>query len=463
MRGAPLTLSVFDAAREAPGELALFAGGEALTYADVATRVERRLRELHAAGALDAGGQRPVAVVARPTLATFVTVLALFAAGTPILVVHPRAARAEVTALTTRAGAVPEPFGGPFGAMPPLAAFEPERIAALVPTSGSTGEPRVVRLSHRAFLAAAAASAENLGVERDRWLVALPLAHVGGLGAVARSLVNRRAVVLFEPERSLLGELPAFVACAEQHGATLISLVPTVLDRLLAEPVAWRPPTSLRAVLLGGAAIPRALVARARAAGVPVLPTYGMTESCAQIATGRYASRLAPVAAGHDLFPSGPPLAGSDVRLRDGLLDVRSESLFSGYLGEPASDPRGGWFCTNDRALLEEDGELTVLGRASDLIITGGENVDPLEVEAALESLPGVRRAFVFGTADATFGQLVSARLVTDVDVPSARELSALLAGRLASYKLPRIVERVDELPLTPSGKLDRRAANTRR
>jgi O-succinylbenzoic acid--CoA ligase len=346
--------------------------------------------------------------------------------------------------------------------VPPLARFDAERIAALVPTSGSTGTPRIVRLSHRAFLAAAAASAENLGIQRDRWLLALPLAHVGGLGAVARSLVNRRAVILFEPQRSLLAELPAFVACGEAHGATLVSLVPTILDRLLAPPVAWRPPASLRAVLLGGAAIPRALVRRARAAAIPVLPTYGMTESCAQIATGRYTSRLEPVSAGHDLFPSGPPLPGSEVRIAGGVLEVRSASLFSGYLGEPATDPRRGWFRTNDRAIQSGEDELIVLGRASDLIITGGENVDPLEVEAALESLPGIERAFVFGTPDPTFGEVVTARLVTHSAPPSVRDLAALLGERLASYKLPRLVEPVAELPLTPAGKLDRRAARSR-
>lgn len=457
-----MTLSIFDAARDEPDELAIVAGNEALTFSEVATRVERRLGELHAAGALDPDGQRPVAVVARPTLATFVTVLALFAAGTPVLVMHPRATTAEIAALTARAGAVSEPNGGSGGPVPLLAPFDAERIAALVPTSGSTGTPRIVRLSHRAFLAAAAASAENLGIERDRWLLALPLAHVGGLGAVARSLVNRRAVILFEPERSLLAELPAFVACGEAHGATLVSLVPTILDRLLAPPVAWRPPASLRAVLLGGAAIPRALVRRARAAAIPVLPTYGMTESCAQIATGRYASRLEPVSAGHDLFPSGPPLPGSEVRIAGGVLEVRSASLFSGYLGEPATDPLRGWFRTNDRAIQGQEEELIVLGRASDLIITGGENVDPLEVEAALESLPGIERAFVFGTPDPTFGEVVTARLVTNSAPPSARDLAAPLGERLASYKLPRLVEPVAELPLTPAGKLDRRAARSR-
>jgi O-succinylbenzoic acid--CoA ligase len=458
---APATLSVFDAARDAPDELALIAGNEALTFAEVAARVERRLGELQAAAALDPEGLRPIAVLARPTLATCVTILALFAAGTPVLVVHPRAPRSELDALTKRAGAVLEPLAETGGAAPALHPFDPERIAAFVPTSGSTGEPRVARLSHRAFVAAAAASADNLGVERDRWLIALPLAHVGGLGALARSLANRRAVVLFEPERSLLAELDRFVACAEAQRVTIISLVPTLLERLLAPAVAWRPPASLRAVLLGGAASSRALVARARAAGIPVLPTYGMTETCAQIATARYASRLAPVAPGHDLFPCGPALAGTEVRLEEGVVEVRGATLFSGYLAAPGTDPRGGWYRTHDRGFIDERGEITVTGRVSDVIITGGENVDPLEVEAALESLPGIRRAFVFGSPDTSFGEIVTALIVSDDTTHRASELGARLAGRLASYKLPRIVEHVDELPLTPAGKVDRKAAKS--
>lgn len=456
-----MTLSVFDAARDAPERTALVGDDVKLTFAELAARVERRLDELHAAGALDPAGRRPVLVVAHATLPTIETLLALLAAGTPALLGHPRATPVELEALARRAGAVAEPERG--GATTPtvLGAFDPERIAVLMPTSGTTGEPRIVMLSHRALVAAARASAENLGVAQDdRWLLSLPLAHVGGLGVLVRSLWNRRAVVLFSVEKSLLRELDRFVAACERLEVTLVSLVPTILERLLAPPVAWRPAPSLRAVLVGGAAIPRQLIARARAAGIPALPTYGMTETCAQIATGRYAARLEPPPPGHELYPSGVPLVGTEVRLVDGLLQVRSPMLSSGYLGEPASALPERFFATNDRAFFDEHGELTVTGRASDVIITGGENVDPLEVEAALASLPGVRLAYVFGVPDVTFGERIAALVV--LDGPGPHELGALteaLRNRLASFKLPRLVEGVAELPLTPTGKLDRRAA----
>jgi acyl-CoA synthetase (AMP-forming)/AMP-acid ligase II len=431
-----------------------------LTFAELAARVARRLGELHAAGALDPQGERPVLVVAHATEPTLETLLALFAAGTPALLGHPRATALELEALSRRARAVPEPARGGRAVQPALAAFDPERVAVLMPTSGTTGEPRIVLLSHRALVAAARASAENLGVEDDRWLLSLPLAHVGGLGVLVRSLWNRRAVALFSVQKSLLRELERFVEACERLRVTLVSLVPTILERLLAPPVSWRPPPSLRAVLVGGAAIPRQLIARARSAGIPALPTYGMTETCAQISTGRYAARFEPPPPGHELFPSGVPLAGTEVRLVNGLLEVRSPMLLSGYLGEPASAPGDGFFATNDRAFLDEHGELTITGRASDLIITGGENVDPLEIEAALQSLPGVRLAYVFGVPDPTFGERIAALVV--LDEPALSELEALTAGlrdRIASYKLPRLLEPVAELPLTPSGKLDRRAA----
>jgi len=458
-----VTLSVFAAARDEPARLALIAGGLELTFSALATRVERRLGELHAAGALDPEGRRPVAVLARPRLATVETILALFAAGTPVLVLHARGTPSEHEALRLRAGAVAEPPAGPAGPLPPLVTFDPERIAAIIPTSGSTGAPRLVLLSHRAFVAAASAAAGHFGVEEDdRWLLSLPLAHIGGLCVLARSLVIRRATVLFEPERSLLGELDRFIACAAESRVTIASLVPTILERLVAPPVSWRPSASLRAVFLGGSAIPRSLVARARAAGVPVMPTFGMTEVSAQAVTGPYAARLAAVPAGPELYPSGVPIPGVEARIVDGLVELRGPTLFSGYLGDPASNPRGGWLKTQDRGHLDEAGELVVTGRASDVIITGGENVDPLELEAALGALPGVRSAYVFGIPDETFGELIAALLVVDAGGPqTVAAVSARLAGRLAPYKLPRRVELVAELPLTPAGKLDRQAARS--
>jgi O-succinylbenzoic acid--CoA ligase len=458
-----VTLSVFDAARDEPERVAVIEGTARLTFEALAARVERRLGELHASGALDPSGRRAVALVARPNLETLETLLALLAHGTPALLLHARSTPSERAALVARAGAMTDPPRGATGAPPPLSAFDPERIAAILPTSGTTGEPRLAQLSHRALVAAVAAASENLGVEDDRALLALPLAHVGGLSVLARALGNRRTLVLFEPARSLLAELDRFVACADEHAVTVMSLVPTVLERLLAPPIAWIPPVSLRAVLLGGAGVPRALVARARAAGVPVMPTYGLTEACAQVTTCRYEHRLAPVPPGHELSPSGVPIAGVEVRLTEGLVEVRGPTLFSGYLGDPATNPQGGWLSTRDRAFIDERGELVITGRASDLIITGGENVDPLEVEAALGELPGIRQACVFGIKDLTYGEVVAALLVVEPGAPPTPEaVAARLEGRLSRFKMPRHIELTSELPLTPAGKIDRHAARAR-
>jgi len=463
-----VTLSIFDAAREAPHRVALVAGDVRLSYAELGARVERRVAELRERGLLDPQGERPVAVVARPTVAVVETLLALAAAGTPALLLHARLSEPERDALCRNAGAVVDaPDGaGSTRRTPPSAAptsFDAERIAALVPTSGSSGTPRLVRSSHRAFLAAGRLTAESFGLEsEDRWLLALPLAHIGGLGMLLRCVLHRSALVLFEPRRSVLAELDRLVQAVEEHAVTLVSLVPTLLARLLEPPLAWRPPPSLRMVLLGGAPIPRELVARARGAGIPVVPTYGMTETCASAVLGRYVERLAPPPPGGELLASGTAGLGVELRLVEGLVELRSDTLFSGYLGEPASDPRGGWFRTLDRGVLDARGELTVTGRATDVIITGAENVDPAEVEAALLALPGVRLACVIGVPDATFGELVTALIVASPGAPlSTSDVAAKLAGRLAPHKRPRRIELVSELPLTAAGKLDRPAARS--
>jgi len=236
-----LSLSIFAAAEAAPERLALIVGSERFTFRELARKVEARLATLQAQGALDGDGTRPVAVLATPNLPSIETVLALLTAGTPALLLHPRSTLAERELLVQRASAVAEPPHAPASApfVGPLEPFDPERIAVLVPTSGTTGSPRLARLSHRALLAAARASADHLGVEDDRWLLALPLAHVGGLMIVVRSLVARTAVVAFEPEGSLLANLPRLRSAIEDTAVTLLSLVPAVLERLLAAPEPW--------------------------------------------------------------------------------------------------------------------------------------------------------------------------------------------------------------------------------
>lgn len=462
-----MTLSIFDAAREAPERVALVTHEVTLTFAELSARVERRLGELNEAGVLDPQGERPVAVVARPTLAVVETLFALAAAGTPALLLHARLTDPEREALTRHAGAVAEPPSPPpndssasaRAGSAELAPFDAERIVALLPTSGSTGDPRIVRLSHRAFLAAGRLTADRFGIESDRSLLALPLAHIGGLGMLFRCLMHRTTLVLFEPRRSMLAELDRLVAAVVEHDVTIGALVPTLLARLLEPRLAWKPPPSLRMVLLGGSPIPRELVERARASGIPVVPTYGMTETCASAVLGRYAERLAPPPPGGEILASGTPGLGVEQRLAHGLVELRGDTLFSGYLGGP-EHPRGAWLATNDRAFFDARGDLVVTGRATDVIITGGENVDPAEVEAALTALPGVALACVFGIPDPTFGELVTALVVLNEGAAlSTSALTAALAERLASYKRPRRIELVAKLPLTAAGKIDRRAA----
>jgi O-succinylbenzoic acid--CoA ligase len=453
-----MTLSIFDAARDEPDRVALIAGDIRLSFRELAARTAARQAELFTAGVIAPPGvpAHPAAVLATPTLVTIETLLALFAAGTPALLLHPRSSESERTALKARARCLP----------PPVAAvpLDPEHPAVLLPTSGTSGVPRLVVLSHRALIAAARASAAHLGVEDDRWLLPLPLAHVGGLSIVVRCLVARRTTVLFDPNGPLLDRLPALAAELTRHQITLLSLVPTVLDRLLEPGLGFRSPPSLRALLLGGAACSRRLLERAHAAGLPVLPSYGMTETCAQAATRPYAARFQAPSPVSELVSSGISLPGMQLRIREGLIEVRGPQLFSGYAGEASPFTAHGWFPTRDRGVFTPEGEIVVTGRSDDVIVTGGENVDPLEVEAALVMIDGVRGACVFGAPDEIFGEVVTALLVIDDDVRTPRTLTALkeaLRERLAAFKLPRRLAIVPDLPLLPSGKIDRQRAKT--
>lgn len=456
------SLSVFEAAKAEPDRLALVAGSERLSYAELAVRVEQRLAELSAGGLLDPQGQRPLALVAHPTVATVETLFALFAAGTPALLLHERSTAHERAGLVSRAGAVG--FDGMTGTSTagPMKRerFDPERIAVLIATSGSSGQPKLARLSHRALLAAGRQSAAHIGIEpADRWLACLPLGHVGGLSILTRMLLTKRTSVLFDPEGPLLHALPCLVRAIDEEGITLLSLVPALLERLLAPPISWTPPPQLRAVLLGGAATGSALLHKAADRGVPALPTYGLTETAAQAATRPYRERGLRPALDSPLAPSGVPLPGVEIRIVDGTIEVRGPSLFSGYVGDSDEIEPQTWFRTQDRGYLDDNGELVVSGRTSDVIVTGGENVDPAEVEAVLTSVPGVRGACVVGLPDSVFGEIVAALVVADFDASERLDLAAALRERLAAFKHPRRWQRVPELPLLPSAKLDRAAA----
>lgn len=323
-------------------------------------------------------------------------------------------------------------------------------------TSGSGGRRRSCLLTGDNVAAAIAASRARLGNRsEDRWLLCLPLHHVGGISVLWRSFEAGGTVVL-EP-----GFDASRVARQLEAGAaTFASLVPTMLHRVLgAYPGPYR---KTSAVLVGGAAAGASLLDRALDAGLPVLATYGMTETCSQVAT------VAPDRARRDFGTVGTPLSDMQVSVLSetgdpcppgqvGRIVVSGPAVSPGYLGER---PRAGAHVTGDLGSFDVEGRLTVAGRADDVIISGGENVVPGAVAAAIEAHPAVHRCVVFGAPDPEWGQVVVAAVVGD-DLDDA-ELRSWARARLEPAESPKSWLILDAIPLLDTGKVDTAALRGR-
>jgi O-succinylbenzoic acid--CoA ligase len=363
-----------------------------------------------------------------------------------------------------------------------LPAWSPGRRLCLLFTSGTTGEPKAVDLRLGNVLTSATASAFRLGLlPEDRWFDPLAMSHMGGLAPVYRSVCYGTTLALagpdaagpstgrdedeqagdytvggFDPERTL--------AAMDATGATCTSLVPTMLSRLLD---AGDLPESLRFVLLGGAPASDDLLARCSDRGVPVAPTYGMTETASQIATARPAeAREAPGTVGYPLFTTCVTVVDDGLaveRGERGELVVSGPAVTPGYYRDPgatdrAFGPHG--FHTGDAGYRDENGRVWVLNRLDDRLNPGGETVDPGEVVAVLRAFPGVDDAAVVGLPDERFGERVAALVVAEGVDPAALERHC--REQLAGFKLPRTVGFADELPRTASGTVAREAVRDR-
>ena len=345
---------------------------------------------------------------------------------------------------------------------PPPQPGEPQ-VQSIIFTSGTTGTPKGVQLTFDNHFWSATASAYHLGVDtNDRWLSCLPLYHVGGLAVVFRSCLYGTAIVL---QRSF--DLEQFQRSLRQDEVTLTSLVPTMLHRLLSSspPTDW--PQSLRMVLLGGAAAPADLLTAAKEAAVPVAATYGLTETASQVATALPADvQRKPDSVGRPLLFTETRIADADGNTlphgQIGEILVRGPQVMAAYFRNPAATDsalRDGWLYTGDMGRLDADGDLYVVQRRTDMIVSGGENIYPAEVEAALREHPAVADVCVVGLPDAEWGQ----RSAAAVQLRSGETLSpeALLAfsrTRLAGYKQPaaNLIRFVYALPQTASGKIAR-------
>jgi O-succinylbenzoic acid--CoA ligase len=408
------------------------ADGRTLTYAQLGELADRTARRLAARGV----GEGDRVAVALPPGADFAAVLhALPRIGAVLVPVNTRLSAAERRFVTEGARVVvDEPVAGDEADVELRTTVDPQAPHSIIHTSGTTSQPKPVVLTYANHHASAMASAQHLGVrDDDAWLGVLPLFHVGGLAVLIRSAIYGTTAVLhdgFDADR---------VRDALEAGeVTLASFVATMVRRL--REAGWERAPRLRAALVGGGPVPRDLLEWAAARDLPLLQTYGMTETASQIVT----------AAGPDA--PARPLPGVELRTDpDGELLARGPMISEGALSDD------GWLHTGDRGHVAADGSLHVEGRIGDTIVTGGENVAAAEVEEALLSHPAVRDAGVVGRPDPEWGQVVTAYVVLRDGDTSDADLLAHARERLAGYKLPKAIHRREELPRNAAGKLLRR------
>jgi o-succinylbenzoate---CoA ligase len=426
------------AAAAHPDRVALETLEGALSYAQLDDRARR------AAARLEAGGVRPGDRVALALEAGQGFVVALHAClrlGAVAMPVDLRLGDRERAAMVEGAASVidgPLDDGGderaPAGPLDQggvsarAAGHDLDAPALVVHTSGTSGAPKPVALTYGNLLWSAMGSAVALGLDPgERWLCPLPLSHVGGLSVLVRSAIHGTTAVLhsgFDPH--------AVARSLAEERVTSVSLVPTMVRRLLE--AGMKPAPSLRFALVGGAGLDPSLAARAREAGVPVVETYGLTEACSQVAT------------------DGVPLFCARVEI-----SAQGEILVAGPTVAPGAADADGFLNTGDLGSLDEHGRLVITGRRADTIVTGGENVAPAEVEAALLEHPAVAEAAVHGRADPEWGEAVAATVVLREGASaSAEELRSHAAARLARFKVPKAVDFAQALPRTASGKLRR-------
>ena len=335
-----------------------------------------------------------------------------------------------------------------------------DAVAAIFHTSGTSGVPKGACLTYGNIFYSAMASAYRIGVlPHDRWLCVLPLYHMGGISVILRSVLYGTAVDLY----------PRFDLEAVNHALTnepitLVSLVPTMLHRLIQiREATWN--GDFRLVLLGGAAPTEQLIEQCVRENIPVSTTYGLTEAASQVATAL------PEQVVNKPKSVGKPLLFSSVRVINddgnnvpvgeyGQIVASGQTIMAGYHKNDTATQEtiiNGELHTGDIGYLDADGDLFIVQRRTDLIVTGGENVYPAEVEAVLVKHPAIEQAVVFGVGDAEWGQRVSAAIqLRGNQTIESTTLDQLCREQLAGYKCPRTYHFVEQFPLTASGKINR-------
>ncbi|MDP4086276.1 MAG: o-succinylbenzoate--CoA ligase [Bacillota bacterium] len=335
-------------------------------------------------------------------------------------------------------------------------------ICTVMYTSGTTGNPKGVIQTYGNHWWSSVGSAFNLGLmEQDCWLCTVPIFHISGFSILMRSVIYGMTIVLhesFDVERTLQD--------IEEKKVTIMSVVSTMLTRMVDRLGEQRLPEYFRCMLLGGGPAPLPLLEACVEKAIPVFQTYGMTETASQIVTLSPEYSLAKLgSAGKPLFP-----AQIKVELEEGVLApegkageiiVKGPNVTTGYLYRPdatANKVKNGWLYTGDIGYLDSEGFLFVLDRRADLIISGGENIYPAEIEAVLLAHPSVADAGVIGIEDEAWGQVPVSFIVKNIGMnPSQEEIQQFCMEKLAKYKVPKQIFFLESLPRNAAKKLLRR------
>ncbi len=329
-------------------------------------------------------------------------------------------------------------------------------IQCLMYTSGTTGRPKGALISYGNIYYSAVSSAIHNGTtSSDLWLHVMPLFHIGGLSILFRSVITGNGIVLlprFDPEH--------IQDTWSRYPVSLVSLVPTMLFRLLKSSLNF--PASLRLILLGGAPPSASFVRQARAARLPVVLTYGLTETSSQIATQLLQDKESDTSAGHPIYPTEIAILSENGIICEpgttGEIVVKGPTVFKGYWKQPQKTQEifwEGWLRTGDVGHLNDNGSITVIDRQKDLIIRGGENISPVEIERVFTAHPLISDAGVLPINDEEWGQVPVIILVTDPQL-TRQQCSEWANAHLSSIKRPVAYYHADSLPRTASGKLRR-------